>query len=191
MKKSVLFINACVRKESRTERLAKKLLSKLNSPDEELRLHEISFPVVNDDFLNMRDRLISEQNFSNPVFDLARKFSEAETIVIAAPYWDLSFPAALKQYFEQINVVGITFRYTEDGIPVGMCRADSLYYVTTAGGSYVPEEFGFGYVKSLAQNFYGISKVRKIEAVGLDLYGADVEAIMQSSEAAIADMDLD
>ena len=96
-----------------------------------------------------------------------------------------------KQYFEQINVVGITFRYTEDGIPVGMCRADSLYYVTTAGGSYVPEEFGFGYVKSLAQNFYGISKVRKIEAVGLDLYGADVEAIMQSSEAAIADMDLD
>ncbi|MBR0377968.1 MAG: NAD(P)H-dependent oxidoreductase [Lachnospiraceae bacterium] len=191
MKKSVLFINACVRKESRTERLAKKLLSKLNSPVEELRLHEISFPVVNDDFLNMRDRLISEQDFSNPVFDLARKFSEAETIVIAAPYWDLSFPAALKQYFEQINVVGITFRYTEDGIPVGMCRADSLYYVTTAGGSYVPEEFGFGYVKSLAQNFYGISKVRKIEAVGLDLYGADVEAIMQSSEAAIADMDLD
>ena len=191
MKKSVLFINACVRKESRTERLAKKLLSKLSSPVEELRLHEISFPVVNDDFLNMRDRLISEQDFSNPVFDLARKFSEAETIVIAAPYWDLSFPAALKQYFEQINVVGITFRYTEDGIPVGMCRADSLYYVTTAGGSYVPEEFGFGYVKSLAQNFYGISKVRKIEAVGLDLYGADVEAIMQSSEAAIADMDLD
>ena len=191
MKKSVLFINACVRKESRTERLAKKLLSKLNSPVEELRLHEISFPVVNDDFLNMRDRLISEQDFSNPVFDLARKFSEAETIVIAAPYWDLSFPAALKQYFEQINVVGITFRYTEDGIPVGMCRADSLYYVTTAGGSYVPEEFGFGYVKSLAQNFYGISKVRTIEAVGLDLYGADVEAIMQSSEAAIADMDLD
>ena len=191
MKKSVLFINACVRNESRTERLAKKLLSKLNSPVEELRLHEISFPVVNDDFLNMRDRLISEQDFSNPVFDLARKFSEAETIVIAAPYWDLSFPAALKQYFEQINVVGITFRYTEDGIPVGMCRADSLYYVTTAGGSYVPEEFGFGYVKSLAQNFYGISKVRKIEAVGLDLYGADVEAIMQSSEAAIADMDLD
>ena len=191
MKKSVLFINACVRKESRTERLAKKLLSKLNSPVEELRLHEISFPVVNDDFLNMRDRLISEQDFSNPVFDLARKFSEAESIVIAAPYWDLSFPAALKQYFEQINVVGITFRYTEDGIPVGMCRADSLYYVTTAGGSYVPEEFGFVYVKSLAQNFYGISKVRKIEALGLDLYGADVEAMMQSSEAAIADMDLD
>lgn len=191
MEKSVLLINACVRKESRTRRLAEKLLTKLNRPYEEVCLHEITFPVVNEEFLNMRDRLISEQDFSTPVFDLARQFSEAETIVIAAPYWDLSFPAALKQYFEQINVVGITFRYTEDGIPVGMCRADRLFYVTTAGGSYVPEEFGYGYVKSLAQNYYGILDVRKIEAVGLDLYGADVDAIMESAEAAVAEMKLD
>lgn len=191
MEKSVLLINACVRKESRTRRLAEKLLTKLNRPYEEVCLHENTFPVVNEEFLNMRDRLISEQDFSSPVFDLARQFSEAETIVIAAPYWDLSFPAALKQYFEQINVVGITFRYTEDGIPVGMCRADRLFYVTTAGGSYVPEEFGYGYVKSLAQNYYGILDVRKIEAVGLDLYGADVDAIMESAEAAVAEMKLD
>ena len=191
MEKSVLLINACVRKESRTRRLAEKLLTKLNRPYEEVCLHEITFPVVNEEFLNMRDRLVSEQDFSSPVFDLARQFSEAETIVIAAPYWDMSFPAALKQYFEQINVVGITFRYTEDGIPVGMCRADRLFYVTTAGGSYVPEEFGFGYVKSLAHNYYGIADVRKIEAVGLDLYGADVEAIMEFAEAAVAEMKLD
>lgn len=191
MERSVLLINACIRKDSRTRRLAEKLLTKLNRPFEEVCLHEIAFPVVNEEFLNMRDRLVSEQDFSSPVFDLARQFSEAETIVIAAPYWDLSFPAALKQYFEQINVVGITFRYTEDGIPVGMCRADRLFYVTTAGGSYVPEEFGFGYVKSLAQNYYGIADVRKIEAVGLDLYGADVEAIMESAETAVADMNLD
>ena len=87
--------------------------------------------------------------------------------------------------------MGITFRYTEDGIPVGMCRADRLFYATTAGGSYVPEEFGYGYVKSLAQNYYGILDVRKIEAVGLDLYGADVDAIMESAEAAVAEMKLD
>lgn len=45
--------------------------------------------------------------------------------------------------------------------------------MTTAGGSYVPEDYGFGYVKALAQNYYGIQDVRKIEAVGLDLYGAN------------------
>ncbi len=185
MERPILFINACVRTESRTRQLTEKLLLKLNRPYEEVRLHEIAFPVADEDFLNMRDRLIAERDFENPLFDLARQFSESEIIVIAAPYWDLSFPAALKQYFEQINVVGITFKYTEDGIPVGLCKARRLYYVTTAGGSYVPEEFGFGYIKALSQGFYGIQEVRKIEAAGLDLVGADVSAIMRAAESTI------
>ena len=190
MERPVLYVNACVRKGSRTAGLAEKLLSKLNEPFEEVRLEKITFPTVNEDFLNMRDRLISAGELGDPVFDLARRFSEAKTIVIAAPFWDLSCPAALKQYLEQINVVGITFRYSEDGVPVGLCKADRLFYVTTAGGGYVPEEFGFGYVKSLAQNFYGIGDVRKISAVGLDIYGADVDAIMKQAEAGISAMDL-
>ena len=191
MDRPILFINACVRGESRTKKLAEKLLEKLNRPVEEVRLEEINFPIVDEDFLNMRDRLISEGSLDSPVFDLARQFSEAETIVIAAPYWDLSFPAVLKQYFEQVNVVGITFRYTEEGIPEGLCKADRIFYVSTAGGIYVPTEFGFGYVKALAQGYYGIGDVRLIEAVGLDIYEADIEAILEEAEETIEDMDLD
>lgn len=191
MNRPVLFINACVRKESRTKRLADKILSRLDKPAKEVRLHEMRFSVVDEAFLNMRDRLISKGDFGNPMFDIAREFAEAETIVIAAPYWDLSFPAALRQYFEQINAVGITFRYTEDGAPVGLCRAKRLIYVTTAGGCYAPDEFGFGYVKALAQNYYGIPDLRLIKAVGLDLNGEDVEAIMRSAEKSIEDMLLD
>ena len=191
MDRPILFINACVRGESRTKKLAEKLLEKLNRPVEEVRLEEINFPIVDEDFLNMRDRLISEGSLDIPVFKLARQFSEAETIVIAAPYWDLSFPAVLKQYFEQVNVVGITFRYTEEGIPEGLCKADRIFYVSTAGGGYAPTEFGFGYVKALAQGYYGIGAVRLIEAVGLDIYGADVEAILEEAEETIEDMDLD
>ena len=181
MDRPILFINACVRGESRTKKLAEKLLEKLNRPVEEVRLEEINFPIVDEDFLNMRDRLISEGSLDSPVFDLARQFSEAETIVIAAPYWDLSFPAVLKQYFEQVNVVGITFRYTEEGIPEGLCKADRIFYVSTAGGIYVPTEFGFGYVKALAQSFYGIEDVELIKAVGLDTDGADAEGIMEEA----------
>lgn len=185
MEKKILFINACVRNESRTERLARKLLAKLNEPYEEICLHKLDLPTVDGDFLKMRDSLILESDFQNPLFDLARQFAEAETIVIAAPYWDLSFPAALKQYIEQINVVGITFRYSEEGVPIGMCKADRLYYVATAGGTFVPEEFGFGYIEALARNFYGIEDIRKIEATGLDIYGADTDAIMKAAEAKI------
>ena len=186
MDRPILYVNACVRKESRTRRLAEKLLSKLDKPFEEIRLEKMVFPTSNDDYLNLRDQLVSRGGFQNPLFDLARQFSEAETIVIAAPYWDLSFPAMLKQYLEQITVVGVTFKYSEEGIPVSLCKAKRLFYVTTAGGFFVPEDYGFGYVKALAQNYYGIPVVRKIEAVGLDIDGADVNAIMAAAEVALS-----
>ena len=190
MEKQILYVNACVRKESRTKRLADKLLSKLGEPYEELCLEKIAFPIVNEEYLNKRDQLISAGDFQSPAFDLARQFSEAKTIVIAAPYWDLSFPSMLKQYLEQINVVGITFKYSEEGVPVALCKANRLFYVTTAGGLYVPEEYGFGYVKALAQNFYGIQDVRKIEAVGFDIYGANVNSIMKDAEDTLSEMTL-
>lgn len=175
-----LFINACVRKESRTRRLADRLLAPLNGAYREVRPDKMRFPVVDEDFLERRDRLIRAGKFDDPMFEQARQFAEADRIVIAAPFWDLSFPAALKQYFEQINVIGITFRYTPEGLPEGMCRAESLTYVTTAGGNFFPEEYGFGYVRALARNFYGIPDVRLIKATGLDLDGADPEAILRS-----------
>ena len=181
----LLFINACVRKESRTKRLADFFLAKLNKPFQEIRLQEVELPFVNEEFIKRRDCLIMEQDFGNPMFNLARQFAEADDVVIAAPFWDLSFPAVLKQYFEQINVPGVTFLYTPEGIPKGLCRAKSLTYITTAGGNSVPEEFGFGYVSALAQNFYGIPDVRLIKAEGLDIIGADTEVILQAVENTI------
>ena len=180
-----LFVNACVRKESRTKRLADRLLSKLGGEIEEIRLWELDLPVVDEAFLNKRNAVVERENFEDPVCDLARQFAKADTIVIAAPYWDLSFPASLKQYFELINVLGITFKYTDDGMPVGLCRAEKLYYVTTAGGAFIPEEFGIGYVESLARNFYGIENVEYIKAYGLDILGADTEGIMSEALAQI------
>ena len=123
----ILFVNACVRGESRTRRLAEALLDRLGGEMEEVRLHEIDFPVVDEAFLTERDRLIAQEKWGHPMFELARQFAAADQIVIAAPYWDLSFPAALKQYFEQINVLGITFAYTPEGVPKGLCRARKLY----------------------------------------------------------------
>lgn len=178
----ILFINACVRKESRTKRLAYRLLSTFHEPFTEVDLNDIEFPAVDERFLNKRDRLTSARNFSDSMFDLARQFAGATRIVIAAPLWDLSFPAVLKQYFEHINALGVTFCYTQDGIPKGLCRAESLTYITTAGGNFFPEEYGFGYVKALATCFYGIKDVRLIKATGLDIDGADAGEIIKSVE---------
>lgn len=185
----ILFVNACVRRDSRTKRLADALLAKASEEITEVKLEECNFPVANEEFLKKRDGLIAERRWDNPMFDLARQFSGADRIVIAAPYWDLSFPASLKQYFEQINVMGITFEYSPEGTPIPLCRAEKLYYVTTAGGAFIPEEFGFGYVKALAQGFYGIKDVIEIKAAGLDIYGADVEKIMKDAEVSVKGID--
>lgn len=175
-----LFINACVREESRTEILSKALLSRLGDY-EEVKLEKIDFPKTNEDFLKKRDSLIAARAYDDEMFTLAHQFADADIIVIAAPYWDLSFPAMLKQYIEHINVLGITFEYTPEGIPKGLCRASKLYYVMTAGGTYVPEEFGFGYIKSLAENFYGIKDVELIKATGLDIYGVDEKTVLKEA----------
>ena len=177
----ILFINACVRNQSRTKRLADRLLAKKKQEVSEIRLEEIDFPLVNEAFLQKRDRLIASGTFGDPAFALARQFAEADEIVIAAPFWDLSFPAALKQYFEQINVLGITFCYTQQGLPKGLCKAEKLTFVTTAGGDFFPEEYGFGYIKALAQTFYGIGNVELLCATGLDLDGRDPEAILDAA----------
>ncbi|MBR3300663.1 MAG: NAD(P)H-dependent oxidoreductase [Clostridia bacterium] len=177
----ILFINACVRKNSRTKRLADRLITNNDQTVTEIRPAEIEFPTVDEAFLEKRDRLIREGCFSDPSFDLARQFANADEIVIAAPYWDLSFPAALKQYFELINVSEITFRYTEEGFPQGLCKAKKLTYITTAGGNFFHEEYGFGYIKALAKNFYGIPDIRLIKAAGLDIDGADTEAILRAA----------
>ena len=176
----ILYINACVRKDSRTKRLAEALLQKLQGDIEEIKPEEYPFPVVNESFLQLRDSLLEKKELEHPIFALARQFARADEIVIAAPYWDLSFPASLKQYFEQINVTGITFEYTPQGYPVSLCKAKQLYYIMTAGGMFVPQEYGFGYVKSLAENFYGIKDIKLFKAIGLDIIGADEETIMQN-----------
>ena len=180
--KVTLFINACVRGKSRTYRLAEHLLEKLDGEVQEVRLEDIQFPVADEAFLNHRDALIAAGRFDDPLFALARQFAGADTIVVGAPYWDLSFPSALKQYFEQINVLGITFAYRND-MPYGLCKAQKLYYITTAGGPVYSDDFGFGYVRALAQIFYGIQDVKCFKAENLDILGADPEKIVKRTMA--------
>ena len=181
----ILFIDACVREASRTKRLAKRVLSHLSDPVETVRLEEIDFPKTDETFLRKRDACIAAGDFSDPIFDLAKQFVRANAIVIAAPHWDLSFPAALKQYFEQINVVGLTFYYTDSDRPIPLCRAKRLIYVATAGGPVRSHDYGFGYVKALGEEFYGIEDAVLFCAEGLDIFGADAEAILEQTEAEI------
>ena len=92
----------------------------------------------------------------------------------------MSFPATLKTYIENIYVTGIVSAYNENGMPVGLCKAKELYYITTAGGPYNPT-YSYGYIESLAKNFFGISKTHLVKAEMLDIAGNDAEKILNNA----------
>lgn len=176
----VLYINSCIRKNSRTKILADYLLKKIGGEIKEIVLNEEKITPINDDFLQRRNQLISDGNFNDGIFSYAKDFAEADIIVIAAPYWDLSFPSILKVFFEHINVLKLVFDYSDTGEIISLCKAKKLYYVTTKGG-YGPDDFGFKYIEALSKTFYGIQDVNLINADGLDIAGNSVEDILSKA----------
>lgn len=177
----ILYINSCVRDDSRTDRLARALLRKLGGDFTELTLQDANIAPLTQETLAMRSRLTEQQAFDHPLFAYARQFAEADVIVISAPLWDLSFPALLKVYLENIYVIGLVSRYGSDGRPVGLCRAKVLYYVSTAGGPF-DGRFSFDYLRALATECFGIPTVRLIQADMLDVDGFDAETILRRRE---------
>ena len=176
---NLLFINACVRPESRTLRLAQRVLELLPGTVTELTLDKEAPEPLNRQLLARRESLLEAGEIHDPMFRYARGFAQADVVVVAAPYWDLGFPALLKTYIERVCVSGLTFRYV-DGRPVGLCRAKRLIYITTAG-AWMFADFGYAYVKELAHSFFGIPEVTLVAAEGLDLEGADVDGLLEQA----------
>lgn len=182
---SILFINACVRESSRTLVLAKSIMKDMKGDIIEIDLNTENIPPLNRELLKKREQLIGEGNINAPMLRLAKQFAEADEIVIAAPFWDLSFPSLLKIYIEQITVSGITFKYI-NGCPQGLCRAKRLIYVTTSGGT-IFSDFGYSYIKTLAKSFYGIEETLSYRAMNLDVDMITAEELL--TKATISKME--
>ena len=182
---SILFINGCVREPSRTLVLAKHVLSGMCGEVTEVNLNQEHIAPLNRELLEKREALIQKGDWQNPLFRYAHQFAGADEIVIAAPFWDLSFPALLKIYMEQITVSGITFEY-KNGRPFGLCKAKRLIYVTTSGGP-IFADFGYEYIKTLAKNFYGIQQTKAYRAMNLDVDVIGAEDVLTCGEISVVE----
>ncbi len=179
-----LYINACVRKNSRTDELARYVLAQSADTDtQEVNLQNERILPMDKKMLMRRDEYIARSDFSDAIFSYAQQFANADTIIIAAPYWDLLFPASLRAYIERVCVVGVTFAYTKSGVLHSLCKAQHLIYVTTAGGFIGKRHLGFEYIKAISAQFFGISDIRIVKAEGLDIAGADVRAILERAKS--------
>ena len=185
--KRILFVNACMRgpEQSRTWRLCRTFLDACRArwPGAEIVERDLTaapLPVLTAQLDGARHARLA-QSPGDPMFAPAREMAGAELVVIGAPYWDLAFPAALKVYLEWASMLGVTFRYTQEGEQVGMSRAGELVFITTAGGPLEGQNYGFDYLKGLAAMF-GIPSARCLSAQELDIQGNDPEAILREAQ---------
>lgn len=180
----VLFVNACVREEkSRTLKLARAFLAEyaaLHPEDEitERNLMQERLEPLYPDTLELQESLLAAKQTDHPMFEASHQFTSADRIVIAAPFWEQSYPAVL----ERVSGVNLTFYYDEDGVKHGLCKAKKMLFITTRGGEFsAPEvqwqEMGANQLKAICYNFQ-IPEFKCIAADGLDIVTNDPEAIM-------------
>ena len=177
-----LVIDCCIRGEASTTRRYYRAYLAQAAPMETyvLELEKQPPEPLDARLLSQRDSLCARREFGNPFFDLARQFQQATEILIAAPFWDLSFPAVLKAYLERIMVCGLTFGYTYDGRCVGYCQAKRLLYFSSCGGFYGQQHLGFEYVKALC-GMLGIPHCEPYLIQGMDVDPSRRERILQGA----------
>ncbi|HHD2753677.1 TPA: FMN-dependent NADH-azoreductase [Clostridium perfringens] len=179
----VLYIKANIKNEgeSRTFKVSDSFVEeyKRNNPEDEiitLDLYKENIDFLRHDDLGKIFGPKDEESKKNPILKYAYQFAEADKYIIAAPMWNLSFPAILKAYIDYVSVTGITFKYTAEG-PVGLLNNKKAVHIVSRGGDYenAPYEMGDRYLRTIL-GFFGIREIETIAVDGLDVMGVDVQA---------------
>ena len=97
----LVIIDSCMRPESRTRRIldaAKEVLSS-RYDIESIDVNEVALlPLTPQSLAERSSGIVPKATVA-----LARKIAAADRIIIAAPFWDMSFPSALKAFFENFR----------------------------------------------------------------------------------------
>ena len=165
----LVIVNACVRgAESRTLRIAEPVIAALSKRYETVRYDLPEMEGVTP----LTPALFDERGRGeSPAWALeaARAIAAADRVLIVAPFWDMSFPAALKCFFEQTSLFDVTF--TDNGKTcVGLCKTPKVLYITTRGmdiGTGDAREQATPYLKALG-SLWNLGELTTIAAHNLD-----------------------
>jgi len=193
----LLFVNCCISQrgdKSRTMALCRAFLDAFSSahPEAEICEEDIrdkDIRCFDRKMLDERDGLAEQGSFDDPAYDLARRFREADKIVIEAPLWDMMFPARLRAYAEHISANGLCYHYAEDGCH-GDCRGTHLAYLTSAGDFEQEECVPAIFWRQLSAMF-GIEKFDYVFAGGVDITPELENSQMEKALKAAAELGRD
>ena len=173
-----------------TRRLGDEVIRRLNQthPGTDLTERDLSSGIgflseswVQANMTNPVERTRAQQEILAGSDQLVRELNSADVILITAPIYNFSIPAALKAWIDMVCRARLTFRYTENG-PEGLLKDRPVYLVMASGG--VPfgssSDFASGYLRHIL-GFIGIHDVRLVYAEGTN-------ANSSASENAALDM---
>jgi len=150
-----------------------------NDTIEKLDLYNEDIPFLDVDvfsawgkFAEQKDLTEVEAEKVTRMDKLTNQFLEADKVIFAAPFWNLSYPPMLKAYIDTICINGKTFHYTESG-PEGLVPDKPCLLIETRGGIYskgpsAELEFSQRYLKTI-MGFMGIKNFQSVIAEGLDI----------------------
>ena len=183
--KKLIVIDACMREdESRTRKILAPLM-------DELRKRYETEEIVLDgcDYQAVGRRVLAERSSGyvpREIVCTARKLAAADRLVIAAPFWDMSFPAILKVFIENMSLFNITFKNNGTSFE-GLCKCEKVLYVTSRGMDIRtgdPLDAATPYIKAVSA-LWGLGEVLTVAAENMDY--STPEEIDEKIKAAIAE----
>ena len=166
--KKLIVIDSCMRAESRTKLILNAAVAEL-SKRYEVEIIDVNAvglpPLDKTTYVDQRET----GNIPPLAMEIARKVAACDRLVVAAPFWDMSFPAILKSFFENISLFDITF--TDDGSACrGLCKCEKVLYITSRGMNIPtgdPREQASGYIAALSY-LWGLGEVITVAATNVD-----------------------
>ena len=184
-------IDSSARKEGSTSRaLAKKLLEKIKSPEDEIIYRDLNEEMVfvsglTESGMNIEKK--DQTDHHRKMFELSdqlvKELKESDIIIISAPIYNYGPPATLKAWSDLAARVGETFKFKPNGRREGLLKNKKAYLVITSGGTKLnsKEDFLTPWLKFIL-NFFGIEE---IETINADQMALDYEKSIKEAEEQI------
>lgn len=185
--KKILYITANPMNEeaSYSMALGKEFLStykEVNPNDEivHLDLFRENIPQIDADVLSgwgkmgkgvaFNDLFSEEQSKISRLGELSEQFINADKYIFVTPFWNFSYPPVMKAYLDAVSVAGKSFKYTEDGVPVGLLNNKKAVHIQARGGFYSEAPFsdlemGNRHIQ-IMMSFFGVPSFEEIVVEG-------------------------
>lgn len=119
--------------------------------------------------------------------ELSDQFISADKYIFVTPFWNFSYPPVMKAYLDAVSVAGKSFRYTENGQPVGLLTDKKALHIQARGGFYSQApaaelEMGHRHLQVM-MNFFGVPS---FEGLFVEGHNKAPERAQEIKENAIA-----